>query len=177
MLIFFAILFALLVGLGHLVCGSVVGSISRIPFGTRRKGFRFGRSRTLGSRVSRSQKSRMNSNSRLRAYDARQHALAPRSLRHRGVRQLRTLDRRQRRPAAETLFVPEVGKRLRCSSCGGKRYRRAPLGTRAHGRAFLTIGVNGRRCPRLRRRHRPASFRRGPGRPRPPPSAPPPSQR
>ena len=61
--------------------------------GPRKAVSRFGRSRTSGSRVSRSQKSRMNANARLRAYDARQHALARRSLRHRGVRQLRTLDR------------------------------------------------------------------------------------
>ena len=44
-----------------------------------------------GSRASRSQKSRMNSNARLRAYDARQHALERRSRRHRVVRQLRSL--------------------------------------------------------------------------------------
>ena len=50
--------------------------------------------------TSRSQKSRMNSNARLRAYDARQHALERRPLRHRGVRQLRPLGRRQRRSAA-----------------------------------------------------------------------------
>ena len=90
------------------------------------QGSRFGRSRTPGSRASRSQKSRMNSNARLRAYDARQHALARRSLRHRGVRQLRTLDRRQRRPAAETLIVPKVDKRLRCSHCGGETISTRP---------------------------------------------------
>src|SRR3984957_6159797 len=53
--------------------------------GPRKVVSRFGRLRTSGSRVSQSQKSRMNSNARLRAYDARQHALARRSLRHRGV--------------------------------------------------------------------------------------------
>ena len=42
-----------------------------MPFGTPRKGSRFGQSRTPGSRVSRSQKSRMNSNARLRANVAR----------------------------------------------------------------------------------------------------------
>jgi hypothetical protein len=51
----------------------------------------------------------------------------------------------------ETLIVPEVGKRLRCSSCGGNTISARPLGIQANGRGFLTIGPNARRCPRLRR--------------------------
>ena len=43
----------------------------------------------------------------------------------------------------ESLTVPEAGKRLCCSQS-----RPDPLGIRAHCRAFLTIGVNGRRCLR-----------------------------
>ena len=127
----------------------ITRSISRTPFGTRRKASRFARSKTPGSRASRSQKSRTNSNARLRAYDARQHALARRSLRHRGVRQLRTLDRRQRRPAAETLIVPKVDKRLHCTAtAAARRSRPAPPGIRAHDKAFVTIGANDPRCPR-----------------------------
>ena len=49
----------------------------------------------------------------------------------------------------ETLTVPEAGRRLRCSSCGGKTISPVPRGiSKPNGRAFLTIGANGLRCPR-----------------------------
>jgi hypothetical protein len=90
----------------------------------------------------------MNSNARLQAYDARQYALH-------GVRSVVAACANCGRSAGvnvdllpETLIVPEVGKRLRCSNCGGKAISTRPLGIRANGKAFLTISVNGRRCPR-----------------------------
>jgi hypothetical protein len=62
--------------------------------------------RTPESRLSRSQKSRMNSNARLRGNVARKHARQRRSLRHRGVRQLRPPSRCQRRCAARNPDSP-----------------------------------------------------------------------
>jgi hypothetical protein len=53
------------------------------------KGSRSGQSRAPGSRLSRSQKSRMSSNARLRGHDARQHAPKRRPRRHRYMRELR----------------------------------------------------------------------------------------
>ena len=63
----------------------------------------------------------------------------------------------------ETLTVPETGKRLRCSSCGGKTISTRPAwhtGSQRPG-MFLTIGENGRRCPDGRRLH-PNAWRSAP---------------
>ena len=68
----------------------------------------------------------MNSNARLRAYDARQHALERRSRRHRSVRQLRRAADVNVDLLPETLTVSEVGKRLRCSHCGGNTISTRP---------------------------------------------------
>ena len=47
----------------------------------------------------------------------------------------------------ETLTVPEAGKRLRCSSCGGKTISTRPAWHTSPRQARPTIGANGRRCP------------------------------
>jgi hypothetical protein len=107
---------------------------------------RCGRSRASGPRAFRSQKSRMNSNARLQAHDARQHALERRPLCHRVVRQLRPLGRRQRRSAAgdpdspRDRQTPPLQQLRRQNDIDPPRLAYEP--------AFLTIGANGRRCPR-----------------------------
>jgi hypothetical protein len=41
---------------------------------------------------------------------------------------------------SETLTVPETGRRLCCSQCGGRTISTRPPGIRAHGRARRTFG-------------------------------------
>ena len=58
----------------------------------------------------------------------------------------------------ESMHAPHVGRRLRCSNCGGKRVWTNPRGIREPtAPERLTIGANGRQCHRPsgppRRRH------------------------
>jgi hypothetical protein len=49
---------------------------------------------------------------------------------------------------SDTLTVPRPADVSAAAAAAGTRCRPAPLGIGAHGRAFLTIGANGLRCPR-----------------------------
>ena len=68
----------------------------------------------------------MNSNARLRAYDPRQHALERRPLVIAACANCGRSADVNVDLLPETLTVPEAGKRLRCSSCGGKTISTRP---------------------------------------------------
>ena len=99
---------------------------SRTPFGRRPGTLASDNQGRPGRELSRSQKSRMNSNARLRAYDARQHAL---ERVHSVIASCANCGRSADVNVdllPETLTVPEAGKRLRCSNCGGKTISTRP---------------------------------------------------
>jgi hypothetical protein len=123
----------------------ITRSISQTPVGTRRKGSRFGRSKTKGWKASRSQKSGMNSK---RGFEPMTLA----NMRLNGIHMVIASCANCGRSADVNVdLLPETLRSANgyaAAAAAVTQSRPAPLGIRARGRAILTIGANGRRCPR-----------------------------